>query len=424
MGVAKGRFGDFLPYYAKTFERCKLMLSQRMSNRWKRKRAQLDNLELAREAKRRDFPANAELEDSVLFADVTEQRAYVPPSQEELTEEGREVNEETSGESSRSGLRNDSSSDENGAGDGSDSDSDGSSDDDRDSHADEDYEVSQEEARSVCSEWLCAQPIGVARMMAVIMMDTLKSELRLAHMKAAEISGSVVGCSERSVRQWYADVFSGKDVAIEGRGTWLRNNVTSDEKISKKLVHWLRVETGKCNSTLNLLKVTKWLNDCLLPSLHIPEDCHNALISRTTCWRWMVSLGFEFSKYRKGYVDGHERPDVVKERKSFIQKIGALESSHKPPPACSDGIPHYPQGDESADKHLVLIYHDETTFHSNEGRKTGWHVKGEWPLLPKDQGRSIMVSDFVDEFGGFLALTDEEVKRRDYTLHITPSKCM
>ena len=40
-------------------------------------------------------------------------------------------------------------------------------------------------------------------------------------------------------------------------------------------------------------------------------------------------------------------------------------------------------------------------------------MKGEWPLLPKDQGRSIMVSDFVDEFGGFLALTEEEVKRRD-----------
>ena len=382
-----------------------------MSKRWKRKRAQLNNLELAREAKRRDFSMNAEQEAGVLSADAMEQRGYVPPAQGELTEEGREAREETSGESSRSGLRNSNSSVEYGDGDGNDSE--GSGDDGSDSIEDADYEVSQEEARSVCSEWLCAQPIGVARMMTVIMMDTLKSELRLAHMKAAEISGSVVGCSERTVRQWYADVFSGKDVAMEGRGMWKRNNVTSDEKISKKLVHWLRVETGKRNSTLNLLKVMKWLNDCLLPSLHLPENYHNSLISRTTCWRWMVSLGFEYSKYRKGYVDGHERPDVVKERKAFIQKICALESSHKPPPVCSDGIPHYPLGDESADKHLVLIYHDETTFHSNEGRNAGWHVKGEWPLLPKDQGRSIMVSDFVDEFDGFLALTEEEVKRRD-----------
>ena len=54
------------------------------------------------------------------------------------------------------------------------------------------------------------QLVGVARMTAV-MMDTLKSELGLAYMKAAEISGSVVGCSERTFRQWY--------VALEGRGT-------------------------------------------------------------------------------------------------------------------------------------------------------------------------------------------------------------
>ena len=86
------------------------------------------------------------------------------------------------------------------------------------------------------------QLVGVARTMAV-MMDTSKSELGLAYSKAAETSGSVVGCSEHTFRQWYVDVFSSKDVALEGRETWQRNNVTSDEKISNKLVDWLRVET-------------------------------------------------------------------------------------------------------------------------------------------------------------------------------------
>ena len=159
------------------------------------------------------------------------------------------------------------------------------------------------------------QLVGVARMIA-FMMDTLKSELGLAYMKAAETSGSVVGCSE---------CLSSKDVALEGRGTWQRNNVTSDEKISNKLVDWLRVETVKRNSTLNLLTVMKWVNDDLLPSLHLPESYHNSFISRTTCWRWMVSLGFDYSKYQKGYVDGHERPDVIKEQKAFIKEINALE---------------------------------------------------------------------------------------------------
>ena len=163
----------------------------------------------------------------------------------------------------------------------------------------------------------------------------------------------------------------------------------------------MRVKTVKRNSTLNLLTVMKWVNDDLLPSLHLPESYHTSFTSRTTCWRWMVSLGFDYSKYQKGYVDGHERPDVMKEQKAFIKEINALEEQSQTTTNmlwwCS--TLSYPLGNVSADENLVLFYHDETTFHSNEGRKAGWHVKGEWPLLPNDQGRSSMVSDFIVEFG-------------------------
>ena len=62
-----------------------------MSKWCKRKSAQLNNLELAREAKRRDLLMNAGQEAGVLSADVTEQRSFVPPALEEVTEEGREV---------------------------------------------------------------------------------------------------------------------------------------------------------------------------------------------------------------------------------------------------------------------------------------------------------------------------------------------
>ena len=51
----------------------------------------MNNLELVREAKRRDLSMNAEQEAGVLSADATEQRDFVPPAQRELTEEDREV---------------------------------------------------------------------------------------------------------------------------------------------------------------------------------------------------------------------------------------------------------------------------------------------------------------------------------------------
>ena len=62
-----------------------------MSKGCKRNRAQLNNLELAREIKRRDLSMNTKQEAGVLSADMTEQRGFIPPAQGELTEEDREV---------------------------------------------------------------------------------------------------------------------------------------------------------------------------------------------------------------------------------------------------------------------------------------------------------------------------------------------
>ena len=90
-----------------------------------------------------------------------------------------------------------------------------------------------------------------------------------------------------------------------------------------------------------------------------------------------------------------------------------LENSHKPPPTPSDGIHPYPLGNPDADKYLVLLYHDESTFHSNEGVSHSWHEKGKYPLQPKDQGRGIMVTDFLNEFNGLLQLSYIEISRRD-----------
>ena len=70
----------------------------------------------------------------------------------------------------------------------------------------------------------------------------------------------------------------------------------------------------------------------------------------------IAQAGVNFSTYE----DGYERHDVVKEREAFINTISAMESEHKPPPACPDGVPRYPVSNEHADKSLVLIYHDET----------------------------------------------------------------
>ena len=56
----------------------------------------------------------------------------------------------------------------------------------------------------------------------------------------------------------------------------------------------------------------------------------------------------------------------------------------------------------------VVFFHDETTFMSNEDQPTQWGEKGQKMMKPKSKGSGIMVSDFIDEQNGFLALSDEE----------------
>ncbi len=49
---------------------------------------------------------------------------------------------------------------------------------------------------------------------------------------------------------------------------------------------------------------------------------------------------------------------------------------------------------ESEKKH-VLVTHDETYFYASDDAKMSWVTPGETILKKKDQGRAIMVSDFV-----------------------------
>ena len=72
-------------------------------------------------------------------------------------------------------------------------------------------------------------------------------------------------------------------------------------------------------------------------------------------------------------------------------------------------------GNPAASKHLVLIFHDESSFHANEGQSLMWAEEGRVPIRPKNQGRGLMVSDFVTEFDGLLQLSMDEYRRAAQT---------
>ena len=85
-----------------------------------------------------------------------------------------------------------------------------------------------------------------------------------------------------------------------------------------------------------------------------------------------------------------------------------LHQTHRPPPICSDEPPRVREEDDEEKKTLVVLYHDESIYNSNEGQTWMWGEEERPTLLPKTKGSGVMVSDFIDEYDGYLRLTDAQ----------------
>jgi hypothetical protein len=137
-------------------------------------------------------------------------------------------------------------------------------------------------------------------------------------------------------------------------------------------------------------------------------------IQARTARRWLKAMGFDYRSPKKGvYLDGHERADVVAYREEeFLPEMARLQPAfaqwidghivHGPSPA-ADG------------RWIVVVVHDESTFHVNDGRRHVWLQKGHNPLRPKGTGKGIMVSDFLTPQGRLRVpdhVSDDEVAGR------------
>ena len=99
------------------------------------------------------------------------------------------------------------------------------------------------------------------------------------------------------------------------------------------------------------------------------------------------------------FIDGHERPDVVEDRRVFLNKMEELKpymvefdknGAMKPkvyPSDCAVGGNHR--------RPIIVITHDECTFSANDGIRKAWARKSDTFLRPKGRGQGIMVSEFI-----------------------------
>ena len=128
-----------------------------------------------------------------------------------------------------------------------------------------------------------------------------------------------------------------------------------------------------------------WVNTNLLPTAELPPGCPKQIQPRTAI-KWLHCLGFRPQSQKKSvYIDGHERDDVVEYRNLYLRKLEILSSTLLPPPSCDDCLTAIATGNPSATKHLVLIFHDVSSFHANEAQSAMWAEEGRVPNRSKNQ---------------------------------------
>ena len=123
----------------------------------------------------------------------------------------------------------------------------------------------------------------------------------------------------------------------------------------------------------------------------------------------MYLWGYRYDEKKKSiYYDGHERPDVVKYRKEWLERMFGYKKFMKEFEGDILDVVLEPELNPG-EKELVQVTHDKCHFYANDGRWRVWVGEEESILRSKHLGRSIIVSGFLCSCHGPLQLTDKQL---------------
>ena len=151
-----------------------------------------------------------------------------------------------------------------------------------------------------------------------------------------------------------------------------------DERVQTAVrAHLASVPTGEVTPK----QFHKALNDDILPLLGLAVK---GGLSERTARRWLLALGWRCTRVKKGvYMDGHERPDVVKYRDDvFLPLMASYERcmvQWKPEGA---GLVRIEPDLGPGEKRVIAVFQDESCFHVNDNKQTTWCIPSS--QFPRD----------------------------------------
>ena len=207
----------------------------------------------------------------------------------------------------------------------------------------------------------------------------------------------------KNLRSWtQAFIKDHKSLPENNYGAWNISVLHTDEDMMTKIQEHL---TG-LGQFVSALDVMNFVNtDEIMTQLKLKRP-----ICERTAQRWMQLMGYQWENERKGqYTDGHEREDVVEHRQLvFLPAMAEAESKARKFDKNGDDV-----GDMSLSRHVIIWFHDESTFYAHDCRHIRWVHNKECPKpYPKGEGQSFMIADFVSADYGWLSSPNGNVSAR------------
>ena len=214
-------------------------------------------------------------------------------------------------------------------------------------------------------------PSATRKMLSVVLVESFMTRLKMKRTAAALEAASITGFNEKTVRRYRKEFYENKGhFKEEKRGKYQRHCLFNNENLRMEAAMFIR-ENGckKGEANFNAKFFCQWVNNEMLPSSDVPPNLPRMISVRTaTCW--LHRLSFHKLGHKKGaYVDGHEREHVAAYRQEYLDVIKDGETLIFLHRYRMTNAPHSPLPDAETRKKLVLIYHDESIFNTNEGQQ-------------------------------------------------------
>jgi hypothetical protein len=189
-----------------------------------------------------------------------------------------------------------------------------------------------------------------------------------------------------------------------------RDSLITHEDVMVACLEWVRTDPENKDGVC-LDKFRTYVSEKIIPNIvegklygtEKAEAATNGGISERTAARWLAALGLNYDEKRKGvYFDGHERADVRQYRDVFIGRMFGYAKFMQMYEDYDVDV-EIPLELFNGDTEFIWMTHDEACFWANDDKKRVWFEKGKPPPFKKDQGPSLMVSQYLNPKTGPVA---------------------